>query len=108
MGAHPGTRSGRPNPSEPAFRTPMASSLMMGVVGIPLFSLRMLAISHPFASAPPTPWRDFGPGISQMALIAALWVMLYSEGPLLMDGSNQHHVVLQVDRSASMLLPAAR
>src|SRR4029077_16017981 len=75
-GLHPATRSGMPNVSEPLFCTPRGSPPMRGVVGIPLFSLRMLPSSHPFRSAPAGPWRDLAPGTSQMPLIAALWVTL--------------------------------
>src|SRR5882724_5676365 len=76
MGSDPGTRSGMPNVSEPLFCTPIGSPEMRGVVGIPLFSLRMPVISHPFTSAPAGPWRDLSPGTSQMPLIDAVWVML--------------------------------
>src|SRR5947209_10264032 len=76
MGSDPGTRSGMPNVSEPLFCTPIGSPEMRGVVGIPLFNLRMPPISHPFRSAPAGPWRDLSPGTSQMPLMAAVWVML--------------------------------
>src|SRR5207245_2286682 len=100
MGSDPGTRSGMPNVSEPLFCTPIGSPEMRGVVGIPLFSLRMPPISHPFTSAPKDPWRDLGPGTSQMPLIATLWVMLNSETARLICGANQNQVVMEFEKAS--------
>src|SRR2546425_11754086 len=104
MGSTPGTRSGMPNVSEPLFCTPIGSPEMRGVVGTPLFSLTMLASSHPFTSAPAGPWRDLSPGTSQMPLIAAVWVILKSEGPQLIDGADQNQVVMEFEKASPKMV----
>src|SRR5215471_3902803 len=92
------------NESEPLFCAPMGSPEMRGVVGTPLFSLRMPPISHPFTSAPKGPWRDLGPGASQMPLIATVWVMLKSETARLMFGANQNQVVTEFEKASPKMV----
>src|SRR5207247_5127475 len=89
MGSTPGILSGMPNGSEPEFRTPIGSPEMRGVVGTPLFALKMPPICHPRSSAAAGPWREEDTGICQIPLTDAVWVKLKSEGAQLMEGANR-------------------
>src|ERR1700719_1751203 len=93
-----------PKVSEPLFCTPIGSPPMRGVVGTPLFSLRILPNSHPFMSAPAGPWRDLDPGTSQMPLIAALCVMLKSETARLIWGANQNQLVMELEKASPAMV----
>src|ERR1700680_5327250 len=93
MGSHPGTLFGMPNVSEPVFCTPMGSPEISGVVGTPLFILRMPPTSHP----PSTPRANpaLGAGTCQRPLVTAVWVKLKSETAWLRGGVNQNEMVME-------------
>src|ERR1700680_4272119 len=102
MGSHPGTLSGMPNVSEPEFCTPIGSPEMRGVVGTPLFILRMLPNCHP----PSTPFANpaRGPGTCQRPLMTAVCVTLKSETARLMDGANQNQVVMDFEKASPAMV----
>src|SRR5712691_118248 len=91
-----------PNASEPLFCTRMGSPAMRGVVGMPLFSLRMLPNCHPPSTAPANLAR--GPGTCQMPLITALWVTLKSETAWLIRGANQYQLVMEFEKESPAMV----
>src|SRR5215831_12226832 len=104
MGSHPAILSGMPNVSEPEFCTPIGSPEMRGVVGTPLFALKMPPSSHPRTTAATGPCRDGDTGICQSALMTAVWVKLKSEGAQLMDGANQNQVVMEFEKASPAIV----
>src|SRR5215472_1479961 len=93
-----------PNVSEPEFCTPMGSPEMRGVVGTPLFALKMPPTSHPCSTPAAGPCRAGDTGICQIALITAVCVKLKSEGAQLMDGANQNQVVMEFEKASPAMV----
>src|SRR5215467_9136597 len=99
MGSHPGILSGMPTESA-AFNVRIGSPEMRGVVGTPLFALKMPPSCHPFSTVAAGPWRDWPTGICQIALIDAVWVKLKSEGAQLIPGAYQNQVVTEFEKAS--------
>src|SRR2546426_12535112 len=102
-GSRPGILSGmRTESAELSVR--IGSREMRGVVGPPLFALKMPPSCHPRSTPAATPWREEDTGICQIALTDAVWVKLKSEGAQLIPGANQNQVVMQFEKASPAMV----
>src|SRR5438128_11490942 len=103
MGSRPGILSGMPTESA-AFSVRIGSPEMRGVVGTPLFALKMPPTCHPRSTPAASPWREEETGICQIALTDAVWVKLKSEGAQLIEGANQNQVVTEFEKASPAMV----